>query len=39
VLQYVDEPEESKNPGALRAQVQALYYPPQENKGDRTWLA
>lgn len=34
--QYIDEPAETKNPGALRAQVQAVYYPPQEFKNDRT---
>jgi len=26
---YIDEPEETKNPGAIRAEVQALYEPPQ----------
>ena len=31
---FVDEPEETKNPGAIRAQVQAMYYPPQESKDE-----
>ena len=32
---YIDEPAETKNPGAIRALVQSIYYPPQENHGNR----
>eukprot|EP00455_Lapot_gusevi_P038225 TRINITY_DN4282_c0_g1_i2.p1 TRINITY_DN4282_c0_g1~~TRINITY_DN4282_c0_g1_i2.p1 ORF type:complete len:360 (+),score=71.36 TRINITY_DN4282_c0_g1_i2:40-1119(+) len=28
---YIDEPEATENEGAIRAVVQSLYYPPQEN--------
>jgi len=31
---YSDEPDETNNPGAIRATVHALYEPPQENAKD-----
>ena len=29
---FIEEPAETKNPGAVRALVQAVYYPPQDNQ-------